>query len=105
MNKDALYRITRRVYRSLKDPNFIIKLRRMKDCQGKIDPETLEISLTPDCQLIPTIIHEVIHSMNMLMEEKHVLALEREVMAQLSHKQMANIVVATGLALQRDLLK
>jgi len=108
MEKAALNRIVRTIYRRLRDPGFVVKLRRLKDCQGRIsvsasDDQIVEIALRPDCQLIPTVIHEVLHSMNMLLPEQHVLSLEREVMANLSHRRMANIVIATGKALKRSI--
>ena len=109
MDKKALTYWVRRVYKRLKDPDFVFKIRRLKDCQGLIswepDDQEVHVDLRPDCQLIPTVIHEIIHSMNICLEEKQVLALEREIMFQLSHRQMINIMFATATALKRDLGK
>jgi hypothetical protein len=101
MTKHDLYKFTSTVYRKLRDKTFTVKFIRDKKLCGQCYIGEKWIELNPHMDVISTLIHEMLHDINPLMTEKQVLAQEKLIMNQLSHKQLVNLMVALGKALKR----
>lgn len=101
MTKQELYRFTQKVYARLRDPEFDIKLFRSKDTLGLCHFDKKCIEINPKSDMLSTLLHEMLHSINPEWSEEKVLQQEAIIMKQLSHRQMANLMLAFGEALKR----
>lgn len=102
MTKAQLYRFTTNIYKRLKNDSFNLRFMRTPGVHGFCYPGADLIKMNPQGQVLSTLVHEMIHDIHPNWEEDRVMAREREVMAQLSHRQMANLMVAMGRALLRS---
>jgi hypothetical protein len=104
-SKEQIYRFTSYLYKALETPEFILKLRKHKNLCGTWNADPFEgrreVSVDPRREILPTIIHEVIHDKYVGWTEKQVEKKERELMAKLSYVQMTNILLAGAKALKR----
>ncbi len=100
MQKQELYRTTRKLYKELrtKDSNIVIKKIRGNIC-GLYEIDTAEITLDYRKELIPTLIHEFLHHWNPNKCETWILGEERRIISALSTKQVRNIIKAFGASL------
>jgi hypothetical protein len=104
MTKQEMYRFTSKLYRRLRNPAFVFKLKRSKSFAGMWYSDK-RIELNPDDRLIPTIVHEILHDIYPGKNHKWIYAKEREIQHQLSYRQMVNILFATAKALKRSISK
>jgi hypothetical protein len=102
MTKAQLYRFTTNIYKRLKNESFNLRFMRVQGVHGFCWPGADVIQMNPQGQILSTLVHEMIHDIHPSWEEEKVLAHERVIMTQLSHRQMANLMVAMGKALLRS---
>jgi hypothetical protein len=102
LKKSELYGFTHQVYQRLGNHYFILRFIRDDNVHGYCYPGANTIEMNPKGQLLATLVHEMLHDLYPSWDENKVLARERLIMAQLSHRQMANLMVAMGNALLRS---
>jgi len=102
MKKSQLYRFTNRIYMRLKHERFTLRFIRAPGVHGYCYPGMGLIQMNPSGDILATLVHEMIHDFYPNWREERVLAHERMMMAQLSHRQMANLMFAMGKALVRS---
>ena len=87
-----MYRISHRVYASLKEEpeNFI--LRKLKKNDGFYDPDTEEIHIDYRGEILPTLIHECLHKWFPDRSEKWVYGQESSIVNNLTTKQAVNLL-------------
>ena len=91
-NKEDVNRIIAKVYKELKDDNTIIIFKNLKGCHGEYDALEDEIYIDLRKEILPTIIHELIHRWHPEKTENSVLRLERHIMQHISLAQSVNII-------------
>jgi hypothetical protein len=101
MTKRETYAFTRKVYKCLKNPDFTLRLRTMRDFHGLCFMGDNRIQLNPRGEILSTLIHEFVHEFNHKWSETKVLKAESAIMRQLSHRQMINLMRAMVDALDR----
>jgi len=102
MTKNQLYKFTYEIYNRLNKDGFVLRFMRAPGVHGYCFPGADLIKMNPQGEVLATLVHEMIHDIHPKWNEDRVLAHEREVMAQLSHLQMANLMIAMGKALLRS---
>lgn len=94
-SKIYLYNFTRRMFRLFKEQPELFTLKKLRGVHGWcIKDEEAEDSVLLDyrCDLIAALVHECIHYLHDTWCETKVLQLERNIMNQLSLKQVKNII-------------
>ena len=103
MTKGQIYAFMRTLYFLLKYKDFHVRFFRSTERRGEVGIDENDewiCSLNPKEEVLSTLVHEVLHVKYPDMSEKRVLAKEREIMAQLSHRQLMNMTVKLGEALR-----
>ena len=85
-----LYSFTSQLYSLLRNNENIIVLKKLKNICGSCDWE--EIDLDYRKELIPTLIHEVLHYLHEDWSETKVLKVEKHIVNSLSVKQIKTII-------------
>jgi len=67
-------------------------LKKLRNCHGEYDPFRDTISLDFRRELLPTIIHEVLHAMHYEWSETQVIRHERQIVQALSIRQVRNVL-------------
>lgn len=101
MNKKDIYAFTRKVYKCLKDADFIIELANLRGVHGYYYHGKSHIQINPKKEVLSTLVHEFVHHFNPEWSETKVLKEESRIMARLSYRQMINLIIALGEALKR----
>jgi len=101
MTKAQIYNFTAQVYKRLADIEFVVKFFRSKDTAGLCHFDQKLIELNPHEDIISTLVHEMLHSIHPNWPEEKVEANEKYIMQKLSHKQMANLLMALSASLKR----
>ena len=101
MNKSQLYYFTHKVHKKLEDPNTTVKFMRWPGTDGAYWHDTKVLGLTPNGEVISTLIHEMLHCFHPFWTEKKVVRYERLIIKMLSHKQLSKLTLALGRALMR----
>ncbi len=97
MQKELLYRFTRRLYKELKSKDSNIVLRKIRGSktetiEGLYDYSNDEITLDFRREIISTYIHEIVHKFYPDASETFVLNMEHKIMNNLSVRQIKNII-------------
>lgn len=90
--KHELYIITKRLYRLIKNHPDIFTLKKLRGNRGWYNPDTKEIEIDYRGEIIGTIIHEAIHHWYPDWCESDVYEAERNIVNQLSIRQIKNII-------------
>lgn len=90
-NKKKLYQLTNHLYNELKDNQHII-FKRLRGCTGEYDLFNDEISIDYRKDILPTLIHELIHKWNPGRCESWVIKKEKYIMKRLSANQAKRIL-------------
>jgi len=93
------------MYKILDNTEFDMVLWRAKDYMGECYQGAFLIRIEASQHFIPTVIHELLHEIDHDMPEEKVLAKEKELMAQLSHKQLLKILEKAVIAIKRTYKK
>ena len=99
ISKKELYFFTKKLYSSLKDEIFKINLKKLRLCEGKYYPDSVEIDLDYRRSLLPALLHEVIHHIYPKWSETKVLSYESRIINSLTIRQIKNIIVSLGNSL------
>jgi len=99
MNKVSLYRFTSRLYSELRKPERNIILKKLRGLCGLYDYGSEDITLDYRRELVPSLIHEILHHFNPDKCESWVLSEEKKIMNALSVRQIKNIIKAFGESL------
>lgn len=93
-SKKQTYHITSKIYKFLKEnpDNITISKFKARNLEGLYDPDTCLITLDPRKELLPTLIHELIHHWHDDWDEKRVVKEEHKVVRSLSLSQMKHII-------------
>ena len=100
--KKDLYAFTGKVYNRLKRDRFMVKFIRSKEVHGLCYKGCKWIELTADGAILTTLVHEMLHDIYPEWEEEKVASMEKLVMAQLSHRQMINLMKALAESLDKN---
>ncbi|UCH71809.1 MAG: hypothetical protein JSW62_05270 [Thermoplasmatales archaeon] len=90
--KEQTYRITRKIYKTLREYPSDIIWDKMHGRWGLYDPETQDMSINYKGALVPTIIHECIHHWYPDLCETKVLEEERKIVNSISPTQAMNLM-------------
>lgn len=102
MNQTYVYKFVSRVYKRLNDPTFTIKLKNLPGLHGECLQGADTVHLNPKGETVATLVHEMLHDFHHGWSETKVLEYERKIMTRLSQKQIGRLLIALGLALQRE---
>lgn len=92
-SKKQLYLFTRQLYKLFHEKPDLYTLRKLRNDHGRIDWENVTpITLDYRRDIVAALIHEAIHYMHQDMAETHVLEMERNILNQLSVRQVKNIL-------------
>jgi len=89
--KDAC-KILHSVYKFLKEKSDTIVLKKIRGMDGNYSPDLDEIAIDYRKELLPTLIHEIMHALHPNWCESRVLAKEKETMNAISIRQCKNIL-------------
>jgi len=101
--KKNIYTFLSKVYSRLRSEDFMVRLLKSTKLHGRCYRGARWIELNPDGEILSTLVHEMIHDIYPSWTEKKVASSERLVMAQLSHRQMINLMDALVSALKRGI--
>jgi hypothetical protein len=94
MNKEFLYRFTSRLYSELKNPERNITLKKLRGLCGLYDYGTEDIWLDYRREIVPSLIHEILHHFNPDKCETWISNEESKIINSLSLRQIKNIIKA-----------
>jgi len=80
----------------------MVRFIRSKDVHGLCYKGLNWIELTADGEILTTLVHEMLHDIYPKWEEEKVASMEKLVMAQLSHRQMINLMKALSDSLDKN---
>lgn len=89
-----------RIYQLLKSDQVPILIKRFKRKRGETDSEI--IWLNPNCDILPTFIHECLHVMYWNWCETKVERQATAIFTQLTNKQISNLLLRMSLAINKS---
>jgi hypothetical protein len=91
-NKREVNRIISRVYKELNSKETIIIFKNLRGCHGEYNYLEDEISIDLRKEILPTIVHELLHKWHPDKTEKWVMNQEKYIMKYITIKQSIQII-------------
>ena len=90
--KKDVNNIISRVYKELKNENTNIIFKKLRGCHGEYDYLEDEIYIDLRKEILPTIVHELLHKWHPEKSEKWVIRQEKHIMQHITLAQSINII-------------